>query len=245
MLFASVVHAISVQNELTFQVPLPIESSDVPSAVKIFYDRILSGPSEPSLELVQGVVSDDYMTRTNPLNPIEGVGPFPDGVQKLAAYFKSVFRGFNVKRRMTLSCQPIDRPANPRGQFVSVLSTITGTVGDNVLPNGLPMFPGIDVEQLKGKSFSIQANDVHFVRDGKIHRSWHVEDWESAKAQMLNGAEPPLLDAPQIRSGQTLRRFPTALKNFYDIILNIRDNGNCSNYCLFAGGCYCNHMFGL
>ena len=73
--------------------------------------------------------------------------------------------------------------------------------------------------------------------------SWHVEDWESAKAQMLNGAEPPLLDAPQIRSGQTLRRFPTALKNFYDIILNIRDNGNCSNYNLYAGGWYYNHVF--
>jgi steroid delta-isomerase-like uncharacterized protein len=38
-----------------------------------------------------------------------------------------------------------------------------------------------------GKSFKIMAIDVHTIEDGKIKRTYHVEDWASAMRQ-LNGA---------------------------------------------------------
>lgn len=59
------------------------------------------------------------------------------------------------------------------GDKVVVRSRATGT------PNG-PLF-GVDG---KGKSFDILTIDIHTVEDGKIVRSYHLEDWAGALQQL-------------------------------------------------------------
>lgn len=59
------------------------------------------------------------------------------------------------------------------GDFVTVRSRATGT------PAG-PFF-GVDGE---GRSFDIMTIDVHELEEGKITRSYHVEDWAGALRQL-------------------------------------------------------------
>lgn len=59
------------------------------------------------------------------------------------------------------------------GNFVTVRSRATGT------PTG-PLF-GVDGE---GRGFDILTIDIHELEDGKIVRSYHVEDWAGALQQL-------------------------------------------------------------
>ena len=59
------------------------------------------------------------------------------------------------------------------GDFVTVRSRATGTP---VAP-----FFGVDGE---GRSFDIMTIDIHELADGKIVRSYHVEDWAGALQQL-------------------------------------------------------------
>ena len=72
------------------------------------------------------------------------------------------------------------------------LSQISGTV--NEVPEGFtefPYFPGIDPEKLKGKKFESIALDIQVIADGKIKQTWHLEDYQSAVDQMVNGNPVP------------------------------------------------------
>ena len=42
------------------------------------------------------------------------------------------------------------------------------------------LVPGIDPENIKGKSFDTMAIDIHEVENGKIKKTWHIEDWLTA-----------------------------------------------------------------
>lgn len=59
------------------------------------------------------------------------------------------------------------------GDFVTVRSRATGK------PTG-PLF-GVDGQ---GRSFDIMTIDIHELEDGKIVRSYHVEDWAGALRQL-------------------------------------------------------------
>jgi predicted ester cyclase len=59
------------------------------------------------------------------------------------------------------------------GDFVVVRSRATGT------PKG-PLF-GVNGE---GRSFDIMTIDIHEMKDGKIARSYHIEDWAGALQQL-------------------------------------------------------------
>lgn len=59
------------------------------------------------------------------------------------------------------------------GAFITVRSRATGT------PTG-PLF-GVDGQ---GRSFDILTIDIHELEDGKIIRSYHVEDWAGALRQL-------------------------------------------------------------
>ena len=64
------------------------------------------------------------------------------------------------------------------------------TAGDRIIVrgegSGTPSgtFLGIPAS---GKSFKIMAIDVHTVEDGKIKRTYHVEDWAGAMRQLSGG----------------------------------------------------------
>ena len=66
--------------------------------------------------------------------------------------------------------------------MVAVVSKIGATIGD-VPPkfSEFPMFPGIEPNRVKGKSFSAMALDIHILDKGKIQRTWHVEYWTTSK----------------------------------------------------------------
>ena len=59
------------------------------------------------------------------------------------------------------------------GDKVVVRSTISGT-------QAAPFagFPS------KGKSFSVMAIDIHQFKDGKVVKTWHIENWLSGLFQM-------------------------------------------------------------
>ncbi|MGP6085474.1 ester cyclase [Antarctobacter jejuensis] len=59
------------------------------------------------------------------------------------------------------------------GDFVTVRSRATGTP--------VASFFGVDGQ---GRSFDIMTIDIHQLEDGKIARSWHVEDWAGALQQL-------------------------------------------------------------
>lgn len=87
---------------------------------------------------------------------------------------------------------------------ITVLSRFSGTINPN-LPaevTELPMFPGIDVELIKGQAFDTMAMDIQVIGgDSLIHRTWHMEDRSTAQAQLLGkapivefGFDPAYLD---------------------------------------------------
>ena len=59
------------------------------------------------------------------------------------------------------------------GDFVTVRSRATGT----------PVAPFFGVDG-QGRSFDIMTIDIHELADGKIIRSYHVEDWAGALQQL-------------------------------------------------------------
>ncbi|MEM6588195.1 MAG: ester cyclase [Pseudomonadota bacterium] len=61
------------------------------------------------------------------------------------------------------------------GNFITVRSRATGTP---VAP-----FFGVDGE---GRSFDILTIDIHELEDGKIARTYHVEDWATALQQLAS-----------------------------------------------------------
>lgn len=115
--------------------------------------------------------------------------------------------------------------------IVAVASKISATVGD-VPPkfSEFPMFPGIEPNKLKGKSFNSMALDIHILDNGKIQRTWHVEDWTLALDIMLEtGRDVGSLDWPFIENGETLKEVPQCINNFYDKILSDSTGGGQNN----------------
>jgi len=195
-----------------------------PEAIKKFYDRILDGGVEAAsrnLTFLKEVFADDWNLRPNWLNPTgfgPNAGPFPEGMQKiLGTLFSKVWKNMEVKRQHTLMCSDDTLCGTP----VVVLSSLAATLGD--LPEGFdeyPMFPGIDPAKIQGKRFKTLAIDIHVIKDGKISRSWHFEDYGTALAQVLNGDPVPRLFNPKVTPGQALNEVPTSIKNFYDKVLS-------------------------
>ena len=181
--------------------------------LSVLYDQTFAGQTG----LVNSVLDKDYNSRPNMLNPYQGTGPYPDGFEKIAKFYATVFPTFNIKRLRTATCQPL-KPVN--GQFVAAVNTIEAKVANDVGRDGLPMFPGINATLLRGKSFKTLAINVHLVRDEKILRTWHAEDWITAVGQMLKGHPEPLLDMPVTQPGKELTEFPKAMSDIYGYINN-------------------------
>ena len=69
--------------------------------------------------------------------------------------------------------------------------------------------------------FEVNAIDLHIVHEGKIRRSWHIEDWVSALDQTLKGNPAPELDQPAdqvIETGPPLKSVPKSIVGLYDVI---------------------------
>ena len=182
----------------------------VPKAVEKFYDKILSNPGTygQDLAFIKEAIADDWNTRPNPLNPAMGIeaGPFPKGVQQIMGLWDVMLKGVKIERMHTFVLDDI----------VAVISRFSATM-DNLPPGftEFPMFPGIDPEKLKGKSFTTLAYDVQILDNGKIRRTWHFEDWTTALDEMLTGRGPANLDWPEVGRGEFLTEVPQTVYDFY------------------------------
>lgn len=129
------------------------------AVVQSFYDYLSNPGSKSHAETFKGNVTSDW----------ESIGNY-SGKNKTAGAFIGQL-GYFAKLIPDLNWNVEEMIQS--GDRVVVRSRATGT------PNG-PLF-GVDG---KGKSFTILTIDIHTVKDGKISKTYHVEDWAGALAQL-------------------------------------------------------------
>lgn len=127
--------------------------------VGVFYD-LLSNPGSSELAAeFQAVTHDDW----------ESIGNY-SGDNKTREAFLGQMGGFaQLMPDLDWDVQAMHQDGN----FITVRSRATGTP---VAP-----FFGVDGE---GRSFDILTIDIHELEDGKIVRTYHVEDWATALQQL-------------------------------------------------------------
>ena len=118
------------------------------AAVTAFYDAFNSKNLD-RLDTALTPTWDDL-----PLAP--GQGPGRDGFKPTAQYFFKAFPDLHVTNEQIVG----------DGDFVVVRSTLSGTQSGE--------FSGMAPS---GKPFSIMVMDMHELHDGRITRTWHVENW--------------------------------------------------------------------
>ena len=127
--------------------------------VQKFYDLLSNPGSEAHVSAFESSVADNW----------ESIGDY-SGKNKDAAGFLGQIGGFGqLAPDLDWSVEAMHQDGN----FVIVRSRATGT------PVG-PMF-GVDGQ---GRGFDILTIDIHELEDGKIVRSYHVEDWAGALQQL-------------------------------------------------------------
>merc|ERR1711971_1259881 len=210
-----------------------LPNQHVPKAIQTYYDKLMSFPGHvkygQNLTLVEETVTKDWNPRPSPVNPGYGIetGPFPQGLKAMLELKSKMLKNIRVKRNETYVIHEDGH------KIVVVVCRIKATM--NEVPQGYPgypMFPGIEAEKLKGKSFSTLCLAVHVLDDKEHHhdeyehqherirRSWAVEDWTEAADQMLHDRRPAKLDHPWHKRGQNLTSVPHAIHRFYDQILS-------------------------
>ena len=128
------------------------------AVVRAFYERLLSEPNAGDIaERVRDVVIEDWVSEPQPRG-----GPGAEGMVKSLKFFGKAVPDLKWTPQEILRS----------GDRYIVRSIATGT------PAG--KFFGVDA---KG-SFEIMTIDIHTVKDGRIVRSYHVEDWARAIRQV-------------------------------------------------------------
>lgn len=197
----------------------------IPKAILDYHDKLLAFPGHAkygqNFTLINQTLTQDWNERPNLINPGYGIetGPFPHGQQRLFALYSKLFKNLRVQRNETYVI----------GDKVVVLTRVKATMGD-VPPGypGYPMFPGIEPERLKGKSFESLKMHVHYldnVWDGqkwvqKIRRTYHFVDWTLALDEMLMPRRPFKFQQPYVKPSRNLTEVPQAIHNFYERILS-------------------------
>ena len=150
--------ALLLSLALTF--PLSTFAADI-EVVKAFYADLLSNPRGADLDdRVRKVIVEDWVSI-----------PTPRGGKGAEGFVKSL-RGFG-KTLPDLKWEPQEILQD--GNRYIVRSIATGT----------PAQPFFGV-QPNGKSFKIMSIDIHTVENGRIVRSYHIEEWHKALKQLKN-----------------------------------------------------------
>ena len=131
---------------------------------KALFETFYSAFAENDLDLLKSVVTPDW--QDIPLGP--GQGPGPDGIAPLLGYFKAAFPDMKILIHEIFGA----------GERVAVRAEIKGTHRAE--------FFGIAATN---KPVSIALHEFHYVHEGKITHTWHLEDWFGMLNQI--GAWPP------------------------------------------------------
>ena len=133
--------------------------ADNAATVQTFYDLLSNPGSESHTAAFVAATADSW----------ESVGDY-SGENKSRGAFLGQVGGF---AQLLPDLDWAIQDMHESGDFVTVRSRATGTP---VAP-----FFGVDGE---GRSFDIMTIDIHELADGKIVRSYHVEDWAAALQQL-------------------------------------------------------------
>lgn len=129
------------------------------AVVRRFYEAMSTGV----LHLADEVLTPDW--EDIPLLP--GVGTGPQGYKDTIGFLRGVFPDLT----MTVEDVVVDGDAQ-RGK-VAVRSTARGTHRGEIL--------GVEAT---GRQVEFSAFDVHHLREGRIERSWHLEDYTALLRQL-------------------------------------------------------------
>ena len=144
----------------------PDAEADAATMVRRFYEGMSTGDTD----VADALIAPDHQD----IPVLPGVGGGPQGYRDTVAFLRSVFPDLV----MTVEDVVID------GDRVAVRSTARGTHrGDSL---GVPA---------TGSRVEFAAFDVHHLRDGRFHRSWHLEDNLGLLEQIRAAAQPPVLPA--------------------------------------------------
>ena len=111
-----------------------------------------------NLTLINQVFADDWRTIPEPMDSVKGIKlGLGAGIRDFLAI---MMPNLKYERMHTYVINET---------MVAVVSKIGATIGD-VPPkfSEFPMFPGIEPERLKGKSFSAMALDIHILDNEKL-----------------------------------------------------------------------------
>ena len=133
--------------------------ADNAQSVQTFYDLLSNPGSDSHVSAFVDVTSDTW----------ESVGDY-SGQNKTRDAFLGQMGFFD---KLIPNLEWTVEAMHQDGDFVTVRGRATGT------PVG-PLF-GVDGQ---GRSFEILTIDIHELSDGKIIRSYHVEDWATALRQL-------------------------------------------------------------
>ncbi len=134
--------------------------ADNKAVAMTFYDFLSNPASEEAAGAFKAATADEW----------QSIGDY-SGASKNREQFIGQVSGFFAKLMPDLNWEV--QETIQEGDQVVVRSRATGT------PNG-PLF-GVDG---MGKSFDILTIDIHTIKDGKIVRSYHLEDWAGALQQL-------------------------------------------------------------
>ena len=133
--------------------------ADDKATVQIFYDFLSNPKSAAAATAFKGVAAEGW----------ESIGNY-SGKNKSRDAFAGQVGGFGkLIPDLNWEVQAMHKD----GSNIIVRSRATGT------PVG-PLF-GVDGQ---GRSFDIMTIDIHTVENGKITRSYHIEDWAGAMQQL-------------------------------------------------------------
>ncbi|MEM1266903.1 MAG: ester cyclase [Pseudomonadota bacterium] len=137
----------------------PSASADDKATVAVFYDLLSNPGSAELVDAFQDVTSDTW----------ESIGTY-SGETKSREAFLGQMGGFaQLLPDLEWAVQAMHQDDN----VITVRSRATGTP---VAP-----FLGVDGE---GRSFDIMTIDIHELENGKIVRTYHVEDWATGLQQL-------------------------------------------------------------
>ena len=133
----------------------PASATQMSETVKLFYQAISS--NQP--DLLDQVLAPEW--EDVPLHPGQKAGR--DAFKPMIAGFNQMFGGLEITNYDIIEA----------GDKVVVRSTLQGTQ--------ISEFAGFPS---KKRPFKIMAIDIHQFKDGKVVKTWHIEDWLGGLFQM-------------------------------------------------------------
>lgn len=133
--------------------------ADNKATVQSFYDYLSNPGSKAHAKTFRSSVTSDWQSVGN----YSGKNKTADAFVGQLGYFAKLIPDLNWKVEEMIEA----------GNRIIVRGRATGTPA-------APLF-GVDG---KGKSFTIMSIDIHTLSDGKISKTYHVEDWSGALRQL-------------------------------------------------------------